>query len=105
LTKRVLRTESVYAVVRVDLCAVSPVTNSSATGPSIMAGEHEITVKAVVRSISQARSEVARLNALNSDKGCRYFWQMSRLLPEGRPLDSGASAAPRGRDGRNRAKS
>jgi hypothetical protein len=27
---------------------------------------------------------VARLNSLNDDKGVRYWWQTTRLFPEGR---------------------
>ena len=43
-----------------------------------------VTVKEVVRSQEVAEAEVARLNALNEGKGVRYFWQTTRLFPEGR---------------------
>jgi hypothetical protein len=45
--------------------------------------EHAITVKEVVWSLELAESEVARLNALQEDKGVRYWWQCTRLYPEG----------------------
>jgi len=63
--------EQVYAVIRVD-------------GP--VEGPHHkinITVKEIVRSIEIASSEVARLNVLNADKGCWYFWTTTRLFADG----------------------
>jgi hypothetical protein len=41
-----------------------------------------ITVKKIVREYETAKAEVERLNKLNSDKGCIYFWQVTRLAPE-----------------------
>jgi hypothetical protein len=46
--------------------------------------EHRISVKEIVRTLELATTEVARLNALNDDKGVRYWWQTTRLFPEGR---------------------
>jgi len=42
------------------------------------------TVKQVVSSQEIAEREVERLTRLNSEKGCRYFWQATRFveLPE-----------------------
>jgi hypothetical protein len=42
-----------------------------------------VTVKQVVRSRELAEAEVARLNGLDGDKGVRYWWQVTRLFPEG----------------------
>lgn len=64
------------------------------------APEVTINVKKVVRSQEFAELEVARLNALKSGKGSRYFWQVTRLeRAEERPertasaSDSSTSAA------------
>jgi hypothetical protein len=64
--------QEVYAVVRVDQFH-SPDTP----------WEHRITVKEVVTDAGLAQAEVDRLNALNKDKGCVYFKQMTRLFAEG----------------------
>jgi hypothetical protein len=37
--------------------------------------ESRFTVKRVVEDEALAEREVARLNRLNADKGCRYVWQ------------------------------
>jgi hypothetical protein len=65
--------EEVYAVLRYDgfLSDVS-------------APEACVTVKEVVWSRELAEAEVARLNALRAGKDVRYWWQMTRLFPEGR---------------------
>jgi hypothetical protein len=59
----------VYAIIRVDefYDQATPI-------------ENKITVKAVVRSIEDAKAEVARLNTLNESKGAKYFWQTTRLI-------------------------
>jgi hypothetical protein len=49
--------------------------------------EDMITVKEVVWSIEQAEAEVSRLNELNESKGCRYFWQTTRLIANDAPSD------------------
>jgi hypothetical protein len=41
-----------------------------------------VTVKEVLLSQERAEVEVERLNKLNSEKGCRYFWQYTRLVSE-----------------------
>lgn len=43
-----------------------------------------ITIKEVLPSEEQADAEVQRLNALNSAKGVRYFFQNARHYPDGR---------------------
>ena len=45
--------------------------------------ENRLTVKEVVLSEAIAQSEVARLNEINADKGCEYFYQWSRLFSDG----------------------
>ena len=40
---------------------------------------HRITVKRILRDQSEAEAEVERLNELNGAKGCRYFWQCTRV--------------------------
>ena len=44
---------------------------------------HAFTVKEIVRDQELAESEAARLNAVNADKGCRYWATPTRLFPEG----------------------
>lgn len=65
----------VYAVIRWD---------EDGNGP-----EEQITITKVLRTQEHARSEVDRLNALNQSKGCRYFYQVSRLVE---PPDAGLAA-------------
>ncbi len=61
--------ESVFAVVRYDMEAPEP--------------HLGVTVKEVVRSLELAEAEVKRLNLINADKGCTYFWQATRLFAAG----------------------
>lgn len=61
--------ETVYAVVRYDLGTGEP--------------EHRVTVKEILWTRELAEAEVERLNSLNAEKGCRYFWQATRLYPPG----------------------
>ena len=42
-----------------------------------------VVVKKVVWTQEVAEAEVARLNQLNQDKGCVYFWQIIRLERKG----------------------
>ena len=57
-----------YAIVRIDEF------QSDDVSP-----EHKITVKRIVWSQEVAEAEVERLNSLNQEKGCRYFWQYTRV--------------------------
>jgi hypothetical protein len=41
--------------------------------------EDRITVTRIVHDEGTADAEVRRLNDLNREKGCRYFWQTTRL--------------------------
>ncbi len=64
--------DHVYAIIRLDEGALSGIT------PDM----NLIVVKKVVRSQEEAEREVHRLNSLNADKGCRYFYQLTRLEKE-----------------------
>ncbi len=46
--------------------------------------EH-VTVKKVVADEERARQEVERLNAINAEKGCRYYIEVARLDEEHGP--------------------
>ena len=41
---------------------------------------NRIMVKEIVGTQALAEAEVARLTQLNADKGCVYFWQITRLV-------------------------
>ena len=61
--------QHVYAVVRFDA--------------SMSAPENSFTVKEIVGTQAIAESEVKRLNEVNADKHCTYFWQTTRWFPSG----------------------
>jgi hypothetical protein len=64
--------DHVYAIVRID----------SSAQPLDASGNISfdcVTVLKVVWEEEDAVVEVERLNALNGDKGCRYFMQVTRL--------------------------
>jgi hypothetical protein len=61
--------EHVYAIVRFDRFQE--------------VSEQSFTVKEVVGTQAIAESEVRRLNEINADKECTYFWQTTRLFPPG----------------------
>lgn len=42
--------------------------------------ESRITVKEIFWTLEHAEREVARLNELNAEKGCRYFWTPTRVV-------------------------
>ena len=42
--------------------------------------ENCITIKEIVWSLEEAEAEVKRLMKLNRSKGCKYFWQYTRLV-------------------------
>ena len=68
--------EQVWAIVRFDEGVDDPA--------------HAFTVKEIVRDQHLAESEAARLNAVNLDKGCRYWATPTRLFPEGSAAGSSA---------------
>ncbi len=45
--------------------------------------EHRIAVKEIVSSLELAKAEVHRLNGMVADGRVTYFWQMTRLYPDG----------------------
>ena len=55
--------------------------------------EERISIKEVVATQALAEDEVARLTKLSAAKGCRYFWQHTRVL---QPFESrgGSSSNP-----------
>jgi hypothetical protein len=57
-----------YAVVRVDIFQDETV-----------AWSNRITVKSIEWTEQMAEQEVRRLNGLNAEKQCLYFWQVTRL--------------------------
>jgi hypothetical protein len=63
---------TVYAVVQVDQL-----------GNLDLPEEQRIIVKEIVFDFELAKAEVQRLNHLNANKSCRYFWQTTRLYPAG----------------------
>lgn len=60
--------KQVYAIIRADLsCSfVTPIDNI-------------VTVTRIVDDIKEAEKEVTRLSNLKSEKGCKYWWQTTRL--------------------------
>jgi len=42
--------------------------------------ENRMTVTRVLFDEANARAEVQRLNALNGEKGCRYFMQATKVI-------------------------
>jgi hypothetical protein len=62
--------EHVYAVVRFDRDMGSP--------------ENSFIVKEIVGTQPIAEAEVERLNKLNADKNCTYFWQVTRQFSAGK---------------------
>ena len=41
-----------------------------------------VTVKEIVTAQQSAEAEVERLNKLNAEKSCRYFWQQTRFVDD-----------------------
>ena len=76
-----------YAVIRIDdgpLDHPSSVHEVMLEGVLVPApGPSNVKVKEVVATAEEARREVMRLNALQAGKGCRYFWQATRVFPDG----------------------
>jgi hypothetical protein len=81
LTKDRPDATQVYAVIRFD--------------PDMASLEQQVTVKEIVTSLAVAEAEVARLNGLNADKGCRYVWQATRLFAPGVSAGNDTSDASR----------
>lgn len=73
-----------YAVVRLDLYQEPLTAQTLRDNPDIF-----VRVKEVVPTLEEAQAEVERLNALHPDEGTLYFWQGTRLFPEGRNAQRG----------------
>lgn len=63
--------EHAYAIVRIDFYDQPTVSRSNM--------QQRVTVKRVVWDAETARQEVERLNRVNSNKGCVYFSQVTRV--------------------------
>jgi len=50
---------------------------------------NRITVVEAFPTVDEAEAEVTRLNEVNADKGCVYFWAPTRFFPEGRHVERG----------------
>jgi hypothetical protein len=81
---RSLHQQTAFAIVRVDEFSSDKPTNDTAkSGPEIRIGKYEIKVKEVVLSLEEAERETKRLNEVNKDKQCHYFWQSTHLFLDG----------------------
>ena len=74
-----------YAIVRVE----SHLTRSDTPRDQKSPGPSDVTVKEVVLSSDEAEREVERLNRLDASKGCRYYWQLTRIFLDGGSFGSG----------------
>ena len=78
-----------YAIIRHDTFCQAPI-------------NIQVTVKKVVSDPVYAAREVERLNELNSEKGCYYFYQITRFeevpveVRDRAALQSSATEAPQG---------
>ena len=70
----------VWVVVRVD----GPIDRYDEQGL-----RNRITLVEAFPTFDEAEGEVNRLNELNADKGCVYFWTSTRFFPEGRHVQRG----------------
>lgn len=84
MSHRRLAAREAFAIVRLDRLDHRPVDfEQEGSGPDIGSGPVDVTVKEVVLGLAAAKREVERLNGLNESKGCRYFWQSTRLFDDG----------------------
>ena len=72
------RPEDGYAVLRFDFYD-----DLSAASIREDPGVH-VTVKEILPTLEEAQREVERLTALNEGKDCVYFFQFTRVFPDGR---------------------
>jgi hypothetical protein len=75
--------KTVYAVVRRDWHPGHVFDPDSSSPPQICGGEYSYAVKEVVLTAELAQQEVDRLNLINTDKNCRYFWEGTHFFPDG----------------------
>jgi hypothetical protein len=69
-----------YAVIRLDYFLVDG--DLDAALPAATHLERAVTVKEILLDRERAEVEVDRLNKVNANKRCRYFWQYTRLVTE-----------------------
>ena len=69
---------SVFAVVRLDHSFGDLSQSAGATPQAAVI----VTVKEIVTTREAAEAEVERLNKVNAEKGCRYFWQQTRFVSD-----------------------
>ncbi len=75
--------KNVYAVVRRDRYPGHEFDPDESSPPEICGGEYSYTVKEVVLTVELAQQEVDRLNQVNRNKNCRYFWEGTHFFPDG----------------------
>jgi hypothetical protein len=68
----------VFAVIRLDHSFADLSQSAGATPQAAVI----VTVKEIVTTREAAEAEVERLNKLNAEKGCRYFWQQTRFVSD-----------------------
>ena len=68
----------VFAVIRLDNSFADLSQSAGATPQAAVV----VTVKEIVTTREAAEAEVERLNKLNAEKGCRYFWQQTRFVSD-----------------------
>ena len=68
----------VFAVIRLEHSFTDLSQNAGATPQAAVI----VTVKEIVATGEAAEAEVERLNNLNAEKGCRYFWQQTRFVSD-----------------------
>jgi len=68
--------QPVFAVIRLD----HRLADLSCSGGSTPHAAVTVTVKEIVTTQRAAEAEVERLNRLNTEKDCRYFWQQTRFV-------------------------
>jgi hypothetical protein len=69
-----------YAVLRVENHAPEPPREYNGL---IEAGPSNVKVKEIVMTAELARSEVVRLNKLNAELGCAYYFQSTHVFLDG----------------------
>jgi hypothetical protein len=88
-TRRIAARDA-YAIVRLDWSERAQDFAHEGSGPVISLGPVDVTIKEVVLELGEAEREVERLNRLNESKGCRYFWQGTRLFADSGSFGSGS---------------
>ena len=83
-----------FAVLRLDDLGSPSAGFLDGTGLTVGAGGSSVTVKEIVCSREEAEREVRRLNDLNAENGCRYYWQGTHLCADGESFGSSADEAP-----------